>query len=198
MPDLEMEAFIQSLASLKQSYMELQAEAGAIRSGISGGSSAMALMKEREAANLLGVIRMLETGVAPPGYEEMLPAISMEDLPAIQFQYARLRADYEMALELASVIGISLQQAMIDESREQQPVRLLDAPMHPGWKSRPKRLFIWLEVFAVALIALCSFLIARENYYRLKLDRPEDWEKWNSLLGDIRGDFSRKGGRKKP
>jgi uncharacterized protein involved in exopolysaccharide biosynthesis len=190
--DQEMGAFIQSLTNLKQRYMELLSQAGAIRSGIAGSSSAAALLKEREAANLLGVIEMLETGVAPPGYEEMLPSISVDAFPEIQFQYARLQANYEMSLELAGVISVSLQQAIIEESREQHPVRVLDPPMHPGWKSRPKRIYIWLEVFAVACLFLFGFLLVRENYFRMKQEKPEEWSRWNGLFSEIRGDLTMK------
>jgi uncharacterized protein involved in exopolysaccharide biosynthesis len=193
--DQEMSAFIGSLTSLKQKYMELLAQAGAIRSGIVGSSNASALLLEREAANLLGVIEMLETGVAPPGYEEMLPSVSIEAFPEIQFQYARLMADYDMSLQLASAISVSLQQAIIEESRENQPVRVLDPPMNPGWKSKPKRLFIWLEVFMVACLFLFGFLLARENYSRMKEEKPEDWSRWSRLLSEIRGDFTRKKGK---
>ncbi|MCK5065288.1 MAG: hypothetical protein KAQ97_08395, partial [Candidatus Fermentibacteraceae bacterium] len=187
--DQEMEAYIQSLAELKQHYILLRTTAAAIRRGISGGSSASALLKEREADELLGIIEMLETGIAPPGYESVMPSVSIEDLPDIQFRYVSIRAEYEMALELTSAIRISLQQAIVEENRENPPVRVLDPPRHPGWKSRPKKLYIWIEVFAVAFIFLFGYLIVRENINALKMEKPEEWRTWQNLFSEIRRDL---------
>lgn len=191
--DAEMEAFVQSLAGLKQQYILLRTGAAALRRGISGGTSASALIREREAEELLGVIRMLETGVAPPGYEDAIPSVSIAGLPDIQFTYASLRSEYEMALEVASFIRIRLQQSIAEESRRQPPIRVLDPPRHPGWKSSPKRLYIWIEVFAVALILLISFLIIRENLAVMRSERPQDWSDWQNLLSEIRRDFKPRG-----
>lgn len=190
MLDQEMELFIQSLSGLKQRYMELRAQADAIRSGVVGSPGGSALLLDREASSLLGIIEMLESGEVPPGYEDVVPAVSLDELPDIQFTYARLRANYDMSLELASLIDVNLQQARIEEERQPQTVRLLDPPMHPGWKSRPKRLLIWLEVFSVAFLLLAGFLLARENYTRMRLESPEEWGRWNRLLSEIRGDLS--------
>lgn len=187
--DQEMEVYIQSLAELKQQYILLRTTAAAIRRGISGGSSASALLKDREADELLGIIEMLETGIAPPGYESVMPSVSLEELPNIQFRYASLRAEYEMALELTSAIHISLQQAIVDENRENPAVRVLDPPRHPGWKSRPRKLYIWIEVFAVAFIFLFGFLIARENIHAMKMEKPEEWQVWQKLFREIRRDL---------
>ncbi len=187
--DQEMEAFIGTLAELKQSYMELRAQAQAIRRGISGGTSATALLREREAEALLDVIGMLETGDVPPGYEEVVPAVPMDELPEVTFQYARLRADYEMLLEMTGITRLTLQQAMLEEEREPVPIRVLDPPRHPGWKSKPKKLYIWIEVFLLALLGVAGFLFARENFARMREERPEDWKRWNDLLRDIGDDL---------
>ncbi len=187
--DQEMEAYIKTLSELKQQYILLRTAAAAIRRGISGGASASALLKDREADELLGIIEMLETGIAPPGYESVMPSVSLEELPDIQFKYATLRAEYEMALELTSAIHISLQQAIVDENRENPSVRVLDPPKHPGWKSRPKKLYIWIEIFAVAFVFLFGFLIARENIQSLKMEKPEEWQIWQKLFREIRRDL---------
>lgn len=187
--DQEMEAYIKTLSELKQQYILLRTAAAAIRRGISGGASASALLKDREADELLGIIEMLETGIAPPGYESVMPSVSLVELPDIQFKYATLRAEYEMALELTSAIHISLQQAIVDENRENPSVRVLDPPRHPGWKSRPKKLYIWIEIFAVAFVFLFGFLIARENIQSLKMEKPEEWQIWQKLFREIRRDL---------
>ncbi len=194
--DEEMTVFIQTLADFKQQYMELMAEASAIRRGIAGGTNAAALLKEREAEALAEIISMLETGIAPPGFEDVMPPVPMDQFPDIMFQYTRLKANFEMAMQLANIVDVSLQQAIVEENREQPQVRVLDPPRHPGWKSKPKRLYIWIEVFVLAFLGLFGFLVARENYLLMMRERPEDWQKWNGLFSDMKGDFSRKGRKK--
>jgi len=39
---------------------------------------------------------------------------------------------------------------------------------------------------------LFGFLLARENYSRLKQEKPEEWSRWNRLLSEVRDDFRRK------
>ncbi len=190
--DDEVTVFIETLAELKQQYMQLLAQADAIRSGIVGRTPASALEKEREASALLDIITMLETGVIPYGYEEIAPALSLNEIPDIQFRYAILRADYETALELSSLLDVSLQQAIAEEQKEQPAVRVLDPPRHPGWKSKPKKLYIWLEVFFVAFILLYAYLLMCENLRIMKQENPEAYKDWDNLISDMKGDLKKK------
>ncbi|MCD4700377.1 MAG: hypothetical protein K8S24_00830 [Candidatus Aegiribacteria sp.] len=189
-PEQEMIEYINRLASLKTEYSTLITEVSILRRGVSGAPSATILFKERKAAELLNVIRMLESGIPTPGYEDIMPSVNLEDFTDISFEYAILRADYEIALRLTNTIGLSLQEIVASENREQAHIRILDPPRHPGWKSKPKRIFILLEVFLLAFISLFGFLIARENIRDLKGKRPEQWEPWRKLLEEIRRDFS--------
>lgn len=95
-----------------------------------------------------------------------------------------------MALNLSSVVRASLQQAIVAEEREQPSVRVLDPPRHPGWKSKPKRILILLEVFLLAFISLFGFLVARENIREVIDRRPDMWEPWRKLFEEIKKDFS--------
>ncbi len=189
-PEQEMTAYIGRLASLKSEYSALIIEISAMRQGISGAPNATILFKERKAAELLDVIDMLESGVATPGYEDIMPAVSLDDFPDISFEYAIIKADYEMALKLTNSIKLNLQQVIVAEEREQPSVRVLDPPRHPGWKSKPKRIFILLEVFLLAFISLFGFLVARENIREVIERRPDLWEQWRKLFEEIRKDFS--------
>ncbi|MEN8208987.1 MAG: Wzz/FepE/Etk N-terminal domain-containing protein [Candidatus Fermentibacteria bacterium] len=189
-PDQELLAFIENITELKRQYIVLLTDATAIRAGISGGYSSSALLMERQAQELLEVIKMLESGNPSEGYEDILTSLSPGEYSTIQYEYAGLRADYEMALRLAAGAEMSLQQAIVAEGREQQSIRVLDPPRHPGWKSKPKRSLIWLEVFALAFISLFGFLIARENIRNSQKRSPEEWEPWRRLFEEIRREFS--------
>ena len=189
-PDQELLVFIENIAELKRQYILLLTDAAAIRAGISGGYSSTALLKERRAQELLEVIRMLETGNSAEGYEDILTSMSPGEYSTVQYEYAGLRADYEMTLRMSAGATLSLQQAIVAEGREQQAIRVLDPPGHPGWKSKPKRSLILLEVFLLGFIFLFGFLIARENFREVLKKNPEQWEPWRKLLEEIRSDIS--------
>ena len=189
-PDQELLVFIENIAELKRQYILLLTDASAIRAGISGDYSPVALLKERQAQELLEVIRMLETGNPVEGYENILTSMSPGQYSTIQYEYASLRAEYQMLLELSASARVSLQQSIVIEGREQQSIRVLDPPSHPGWKSKPKKSLILLEVFLLAFISLFVFLVARENIRDVKRKRPEQWEPWRKLFEEIRRDIS--------
>lgn len=194
--DDEVTVFIEMLADLKQQYMQLSAQADAIRSGIAGRIPASALEKEREAAAILEIITMLETGVIPDGYEEIVPTLSLSEIPDIQFRYAVLRVNYETALELSGILNVSLQQAIVEEQKVQPAVRILDPPRHPGWKSKPKKLYIWLEVFFGAFVILYAYLLMRENLRIQKQENPQAYKDWDKLMTEMKSDLRKKKKRK--
>ena len=189
-PEAEMEYYINYMTELKTQYAQLRTEISALRQGISGAPNASLLFKERQAAELLDVIQMLETGEPSSGYEEIVPDVSRSEFPELSLQYAVLEADYKMSLQVLGAVKASLQEAIAAENREQAPVRVLDRPSHPGWKSKPKKLFIWLEVFVLAFFGLFAYLVARENVREVKKNNPKQWEPWRKLLNEIKGDFT--------
>jgi uncharacterized protein involved in exopolysaccharide biosynthesis len=121
---------------------------------------------------------------------QYITSMSPGQYSTIQYEYAGLRADYEMALRMSAGANLSLQQAVVAEGREQQSIRVLDPPRHPGWKSKPKRSLILLEVFLLAFISLFAFLIARENFRDVRKKNPEQWEPWRKLFEEMRRDIS--------
>ena len=189
-PDEELQVFIESIAELKTQYILLLTDASAIRAGISGDYSPVALLKERQAQELLEVMRMLESGNPVEGYDDILSSMSPDQFSIIQYEYAGLRSDYEMALRLSVGANMSLQQAIVAEGREQQSIRVLDPPSHPGWKNKPKRSYIIPEVFLLAFLSLFGFLIARESIRDVIKEHPQQWEPWRKLLEEIRRDIS--------
>lgn len=188
-PDEEMSHLISTLASLKQQYLELRANASALSSGFSSGGTMAAIEMERQAAALLRVIDNLESG-AGAAPDSLFPSVSLEGYADIQFEYARLKSDFETALVLSSTLRASLQQTAVEERRQDRGVRTLDPPGHPGWKSKPKRIIIWLEVFGAALVLLLTFVFIRERVWQFRATHPEDWAEWSVLLGDLRKDLA--------
>ncbi|MBD3277329.1 MAG: hypothetical protein GF388_03430, partial [Candidatus Aegiribacteria sp.] len=109
-PEAEMDYYINYMTELKTQYAQLRTEISALRQGISGAPNATLLFKERQAAELLDVIQMLETGEPASGYEEIVPDVSRSDFPGLSLQYAVLEADYKMSLQVLSAVKASLQE----------------------------------------------------------------------------------------
>ena len=113
----------------------------------------------------------------------------MRDIPDLLVEYARLKSDYEIALKIESMMRVQLQQSIAQETLSEGTIRLLDAPSHPGWKSKPKKLYIWIEVFLLAAFFISGFIVARDRIQEMKTHQPETWGPWENLLNDIRNDF---------
>ncbi|MBD3369283.1 hypothetical protein GF402_02850 [Candidatus Fermentibacteria bacterium] len=183
----EISAFVGNLASLKRQYIEYKSAAQALRAGY--GSSTASLEMEHRAEALMEAIEMLEVGEVPPGYEDFASGVALNEIPDLEFEYASMRSDFEMAQRLNSSLKLSYEDALLQEEEPQKAVRVLDPPRHPGWKSKPKKLFIWIEVFLITLLALIFFLFLRERIRFFKRDNPESWSRWEGLLAEVKGDL---------
>ncbi len=186
--ETELEAFVGNLADLKSEYLRAEAQAQTMVRALGGATSASRELELRADA-LLEVIRMLEEGRIPPGYEDFYSGVSIREVPAIQFDYVKFKSDFEMAQKMHSLLILNYNQALLEESRTESNVRLLDPPRHPGWKSKPKKLYIWLEIFALTLLFVVGYLLIRERMRQLQVDRPEVWSRWAELGREIRSDL---------
>ena len=190
--DTEAEELISLLIETKGTYLEYASSAQAIRDGLAHGSNAMIYQLDRQAAAVKEIVDLLESGVTPSFGTGVDFAFSLEEIPDLAVEYARLRSDYEIALQMTAMLKVQLEQALVQENTVEQTIRLLDAPKHPGWKSKPKKLYIWIEVFLISCFFLCAYLVSRDRIRQLRLARPEDWQPWDRLLSEMRNDFRRK------
>ena len=186
--ETELEAFVKNLAELKSDYLRAEAQAQTMEIAL-GGPTTVSREMELRADALLEVIRMLEEGRIPPGYEEFYSGVSIREVPEIQFDYIKFRSDLEMAQRMHSMLTLNYQQALIEERRTESNVRLLDPPKHPGWKSKPKKLYIWLEVFAATLLLVVAYLFMRERIRQLQEEKPDTWSRWAELGAEIKSDI---------
>jgi len=188
-PNAVLTQLMDVLSEMKARYVETVITADAIRRGVRTGRSATLTELDAEAAAIGRAISDIESGSSTGGLDI---GIRVDELPVAMLEYARLRTDYEVQIKMVSMLSISLQQAMIQEESIHSTLRVLDSPDHPGWKSKPKKLLIWIEVFLATVFILCCYLLGRERWHALKLERPESWDAWNNLFTDVRSDFRRK------
>ncbi len=193
MPEEEIAELMSVLAEMKGRYIETTLMASAIRNGIRYGTTAQILELETEAQALSEAITMIESGSGGVGGVDLGPGLS--NLPPALIEYARLKTDFEMNLKMVTALEVQVEQAVVQEQNITSSIRILDPPRHPGWKSKPKRLYIWAETFILAFLFICMFLFSRERMLDLKRNKPQVWEKWNQLFTEMKGDF-RIGGKK--
>jgi len=144
LPNRQLEQIMSILADMKSRYIETTLMARAIRNGIRSGTSAQLLELEATAEALKQSIDLIEEG-SSAGDVSLGPGVS--ELPPATIQYARLQTDFDMELRMAVALQLQLEQAFIQEENIESSLRILDPPRHPGWKSKPKRLYIWIQVF---------------------------------------------------
>lgn len=189
LPNEEVAHVMSVLAEMKGRYIETTLTASAVRNGIRSGTTSQLLELETTAEALRQSIEMIESG-SSSGNVNL--GVGLSNLPPAMIQYARLQTDFEMQLRLVAALELQVEQALVQEANIESSLRILDPPRHPGWKSKPKRLYIWIELFIVTFVFLLVFLYSRERWHQLRRENPETWEKWNNLKQEIRNDFRRK------
>lgn len=192
-PSAALEQLIMVLSEMKAQYIEAVISAHALRSNLRTGTTASLLELEAKARGLQSAISEIEAGNTTGVVGDI--GVRYDLLPTALIEYARLKTDYEIQLKLVSMLSVSLQQLVAQEASLPPTLRILDSPEDPGWKSKPKKLLIWIEVFAGTLLLMCSYLLARERWQELRAEKPEVWNRWNDLLTDVRSDFRRKKAR---
>lgn len=188
MPNEELAQVMSVLADMKGRYIETTLMASAVRNGIRSGTTSQLLELDATASALRQAIQLIENGSTTGGVDM---GIGPSNLPPAMIQYAMLQTDFEMQLMMSSALELQVEQAIIQEATIASSLRILDPPRHPGWKSKPKRLYIWIELFLVTMVIIVIFLYSRERWHQLHQENPETWEKWNSLKQEIRNDFRR-------
>ncbi len=186
MPNEEVAQVMSVLADMKGRYIETTLMASAVRNGIRSGTTSQLLELDATASALRQAIQVIENGSTAGGVDM---GIGLSNLPPAMIQYAMLQTDFEMQLMMSSALELQVEQAIIQEATIASSLRILDPPRHPGWKSKPKRLYIWIELFIVTMVILVIFLYSRERWHQLQQENPETWEKWSSLKKEIRNDF---------
>lgn len=192
LPNEEIAQVMRVLAEMKGRYVEASLMASAVRNGIRSGTTAQLLELETTAEALRQSIEMIEYG-SPSGGVNL--GVGLSNLPPAIIQYAKLQTDFQMELKMSTSFKLQVEQALIQEANISSSLRILDPPRHPGWKSKPKRLYIWIELFIVTVVFLVVFLYSRERWFKLHRENPETWNKWNNLKQEIRNDFRRKKGK---
>ncbi|MBN1576863.1 MAG: hypothetical protein JW913_09940 [Chitinispirillaceae bacterium] len=99
------------------------------------------------------------------GYDtDVLP--SLERATKLLPEYFNLFRDLEVQEKLILLLTKEYEQAKLQESKDVSPLIILDVPMVPEYKSKPKRILLMAMIIVPYMAALFFFLLAQE-YFRI-------------------------------
>ncbi|MBN1307316.1 MAG: hypothetical protein JXA18_05330 [Chitinispirillaceae bacterium] len=95
---------------------------------------------------------------------EVLP--SLERATDLLPEYVNLFRDLEIQQKLILLLTKEFEQARLQESKDVSPLIILDEPMVPEYKSKPKRIPLMAIIISSYMAALFFFLLVQE-YFRI-------------------------------
>ncbi len=131
-------------------------------------------------------VQKIETGTNLDSSRYIVP---FEKLPDLGLQYAFLLRDVEVQKTIYKLLVQQLEQAKIQEARDTPTIQILDAPVEPELKSKPKRAII------VVVSALFSFFVSFfiifvfEYLHRLEQVDPQSHRRLMDVLTVLKKDM---------
>lgn len=168
------EAAIKSAATLKSNIV-LQEVEYAVKSGIFGETTPEINLLRKELEELNEKYAQLIKGSDKP--KDLDVILPFKEVPSLGLAYYRLYRNVQVYNELVKVLLPLLEQSKIQELRETPNILVLDQPIIPEKKSKPKRMLIVLG--GTLFFFLIGFLYAfmKENLRSLKENNPEKYNK---------------------
>lgn len=145
--DVQAQAAVGALASLEGQIMAKEVQLGVWRRTLTGSSREVNLLQE-ELQGLRTQLARLQQGVAGPWAlpaehgqaSQIFPAL--DKAPDIKLQYGRLQRDALIQNKLFALLAQQLEQAKIDEARDETSFQILDRAVPPEEPVKPKRLLL--------------------------------------------------------
>lgn len=131
-------------------------------------------------------VQKIETGTNLDSSRYVVP---FEKLPDLGLQYAFLLRDVEVQKAIYKLLVQQLEQAKIQEARDTPTIQILDAPVEPELKSKPKRAIIVI-VAAIFSVFVSFFIIFVFEYInRLQKIDPYSHQKLINSLHILKKDI---------
>lgn len=131
-------------------------------------------------------VQKIETGTNLDSSRYVVP---FEKLPDLGLQYAFLLRDVEVQKAIYKLLVQQLEQAKIQEARDTPTIQILDAPVEPELKSKPKRAIIVI-VAAIFSVFVSFFIIFIFEYInRLQKIDPYSHQKLINSLHILKKDI---------
>ena len=156
--DAQTTAAVQATAFLEEQIMTKEVRLGVQQRLTTGASQEVTLLRE-ELRGLRGQLARLQRGF-PVGEQQTASAkpvadqawLPLREAPDIKLRYARLQRETFVQNKLYTLLAQQLEQAKIDEARDEMAFQILDRAFPPDRKSKPKRLQTIVVSGAVGLL----------------------------------------------
>lgn len=99
--------------------------------------------------------------------------LKLKGQPELMMNFYRLLAEVDKQKKILSILLPMYESSKIEEKREIPTILVLDSPLVPEKKSKPKRLTTIAVVFMLGIFLSGAFLIAREKWKQFRQNLPE-------------------------
>lgn len=112
----------------------------------------------------------------------------LEISPELYADYSKYLVDLETQRQLIVFLKKELEQSKLKEARNFSSLYIIEFPLIPEYKFKPKRIYIMaIIIMSVMLFLICSILI--QEYYYLKLKKNETYIR---IIDAVKRSFSKK------
>jgi capsular exopolysaccharide synthesis family protein len=160
-------AAVKAIAEVEAQVRQKEVQVGVFHRLMTGASREVYLAQEelRELRAQLAQLHHGEPGLAQakagPKLENQIHS-SLTEAPEIKLQYTRLQREALVQNKLFTLLAQQLEQAKIDEARDETAFQVLDRAIPPERKSKPARALMVLLSMLVSLFAGIMLAFARE------------------------------------
>jgi len=187
--DEELRAAIDAYARLKsQAYLK-QAELEALRD-VASPDNPYYRNLQREAEAFTEQLRRLEVG-GSKGFGVGF-AVAFARLPDVGAEFARRYRDYKIQEETYLMLCQQYEYAKVLEARDAPTLTVLDYAVPPQRHTYPRRSLMTLAAFVFSLFVGVALAYTAEYFVYLRLNRPEEYERWLALWSELKRIFSRR------
>jgi capsular exopolysaccharide synthesis family protein len=168
--DVQAQAAVTALATLEGQIMAKEVQLGVLQRTLTGSSREVYLLQEELKELRTQLTRLQQSDAAAAAASEaqrpvIQSSLSLDKAPEIKLQYARLQRDSLIQNKLFTLLTQQLEQARIEEARDETAFQLLDKAVPAEEKAKPRRALI------VALVAVAStFIGALLAFFRDSVD----------------------------
>jgi capsular exopolysaccharide synthesis family protein len=168
--DVQAQAAVTAIATLEGQIMAKEVQLGVLQRTLTGSSREVYLLQEEIKELRAQLTRLQQSDAAAAAASEAQrptsqSLLSLDKAPEIKLQYARLQREALIQNKLFTLLTQQLEQAKIDEARDETAFQLLDKAVPADEKTKPRRALI------VALVAVAStFMGALAAFFRDSVD----------------------------
>jgi uncharacterized protein involved in exopolysaccharide biosynthesis len=175
-------AAIDVIAKLRSIIVSKEVEADVLRSYVD--SSHPDLLKiNRELQELREKYNEFINRKKPDGKKDVF--LSIEDLPDLALQHARLLRDVKIQMKIQETLLPLYEQAKIQEAKNTPVVQVIDPPVLPEKKEKPKRAIIVILAGLASIFFSLVGVIIIVNFDNWKIHNRDKYKRFETIVLDF-------------